>query len=109
MGLCSTENPVALLKALGDVLEDEAGKILLIEHGRGRWKWLNGLLDKTAEAHAHEFGCWWNRDLAKIVEDSGLEVVNFSTKHGGTTSWIELKKPKTNETTKSLNVTQQAT
>lgn len=100
MGLCSAEDPVTLLKALGDLVKDEEGRILLIEHGRGKWKWLNDLLDKTAESHAHEFGCWWNRDLVKIVEASGLEVVKFWSKHGGTTSWIELKKPKTVETAK---------
>jgi methyltransferase OMS1 len=97
MGLCSTEDPVALLKALGNLVKQDEGRILLIEHGRGKWKWLNSLLDKSAEAHAHKFGCWWNRDLVKIVEDSELELINFSTKHGGTTSWIELKKPKTLE------------
>ena len=95
MGLCSTEDPVALLKTLGNLVKNDEGRILLLEHGRGRWEWLNSLLDKTAEAHAHQFGCWWNRDLGKIVEDSGLEVVKFSRKHGGTTSWIELKKPRT--------------
>jgi methyltransferase OMS1 len=111
MGLCSTENPVALLKILGNLVKEDQGRILLIEHGRGKWNWLNKLLDNMAEAHAHEFGCWWNRDLVQIVEDSGLEVVNFSTKHGGTTCWIELKKskPKIADDTSSSEVTSQVT
>ncbi|KAG9239471.1 S-adenosyl-L-methionine-dependent methyltransferase [Amylocarpus encephaloides] len=93
MGLCSVDNPVALLKSLGEVVKEDEGRILLLEHGRGTWSWLNNMLDKSAEGHANAFGCWWNRDLRKIVQESGLEVVKFETRHLGTTSWIELKKP----------------
>lgn len=96
MGLCSVGDPVGLLKNLGKVVREEEGRILLLEHGRGQWEWLNGVLDRFAEAHAKEFGCWWNRDLGAIVNESGLEVVKMKTIwwHGGTTWWIELKKPK---------------
>ncbi len=58
---------------------------------------MNKVLDKTAEGHAKEFGCWWNRDMRAIVEESGLEVVKIERPkwwHFGTTWWIELKKPK---------------
>jgi methyltransferase OMS1 len=57
---------------------------------------LNGVLDRFAQGHAKEFGCWWNRDLKQIVEDSGLDVVDIHSVcwHGGTTWWIELKKSK---------------
>ncbi|KAH6678540.1 S-adenosyl-L-methionine-dependent methyltransferase [Halenospora varia] len=94
MGLCSVDDPVALLKCLGNIVKEEDGRILLLEHGRGRWQWLNNFLDKSAIGHAKDFGCWWNRDMAKIVGESGLEVVKFDTWHGGTTYWIELRKPK---------------
>ena len=94
MGLCSVDDPVRLLRCLGGVVKEEEGRILLLEHGRGRWGWLNGILDKFAEAHANEFGCWWNRDLGRIVGESGLEVVEARSWHGGTTCWFELKKPK---------------
>lgn len=97
MGLCSVKNPVALLQKLGEWIKEEDGRILLLEHGRGHWKWLNTMLDKSAKDHAQTFGCWWNRDLPKIVAESGLDVVQMNTPkwwHGGTTWWIELKKPK---------------
>lgn len=96
MGLCSVSDPVGLLKNLGEVVKEENGRILLLEHGRGKWEWLNGFLDRFAESHAKEFGCWWNRDLGKILEESDLEVVEIRRPwwHGGTTWWIELKKPK---------------
>ncbi|KAH7380877.1 S-adenosyl-L-methionine-dependent methyltransferase [Cadophora sp. MPI-SDFR-AT-0126] len=96
MGLCSVSDPVALLRNLGECVKEE-GRILLLEHGRGKWEWLNRYLDRSAEGHARLYGCWWNRDMKRIVEESGLEVVKIETPkwwHGGTTWWIELKKPK---------------
>ncbi len=97
MGLCSVGDPVGLLRNLGECVKEGEGRILLLEHGRGKCDWLNGLLDKSAEGHAKRFGCWWNRDMAAIVKESGLEVVKMEAPkwwHGGTTWWIELKKPK---------------
>lgn len=90
MGLCSTSDPVRLLKNLGESVEDD-GRILLLEHGRGTWNWLNQVLDGLAPRHAIEFGCIWNKDIGKIVEDSGLEIVKMKRKHFGTTWWIELR------------------
>ncbi|KAH7323721.1 S-adenosyl-L-methionine-dependent methyltransferase [Rhexocercosporidium sp. MPI-PUGE-AT-0058] len=96
MGLCSVSDPVALLRNLGECVKEDEGRILLLEHGRGKWEWLNKYLDRSAESHAKLYGCWWNRDMRSIVEESGLEVVKIETPkwwHGGTTWWIELKKP----------------
>lgn len=93
MGLCSTGDPVGLLKNLGQSVEKD-GRILLLEHGQGTSDWINTILDGLAPRHAAEFGCWWNRDIGKIVEESGLQVVEIKRKHFGTTWWIELKPPK---------------
>lgn len=90
MGICSTSDPVRLLKNLGDSVEDD-GRILLLEHGRGTWSWLNRILDGLAPRHALEFGCIWNKDIGKIVEDSGLEIIEMKRRHFGTTWWIELR------------------
>jgi methyltransferase OMS1 len=94
MGLCSVSDPVQLLRNLGSSIKEDEGRILLLEHGRGNWAWLNNLLDRFAEDHAREFGCWWNRDLKAIVRESGLDVVHMHSVwwHGGTTWWVELKK-----------------
>jgi methyltransferase OMS1 len=91
MGLCSTGDPVKLLQNLGEVTKPDGGRILLLEHGRSHYAWLNRVLDKTAAAHADEHGCWWNKDIGKIVEDSGLEVVKLERYDFGTTWWVELK------------------
>ncbi|KAF2871860.1 S-adenosyl-L-methionine-dependent methyltransferase [Massariosphaeria phaeospora] len=91
MGLCSTPEPVKLLQTLEAATKEEGGEILLLEHGKSHYEWLNRLLDKTAPAHANEHGCWWNKDIGQIVEESGLEVVAMKRYNLGTTWWVELK------------------
>lgn len=90
MGLCSTPEPVKLLQNI-EASTNEDGQILLLEHGKSHYGWLNDMLDKTAPAHADEHGCWWNKDIGQIVEESGLEVVNIKRYNFGTTWWLELK------------------
>lgn len=90
MGLCSTSDPVALLKNLGESVED-GGRIMLLEHGRSTSNWVNTYLDGLAARHAREFGCVWNKDIGEIVEESGLEVLKMERRHFGTTWWIELR------------------
>lgn len=94
-GLCSIADPVGLLKNLGESVEPD-GRILLLEHGKGEYEWINNILDRLAPAHADRFGCWWNKDIGKIVKDSGLEVVEIRRRHFGTTWWVVLK-PKSSE------------
>jgi methyltransferase OMS1 len=91
MGLCSTPQPAALLARLGDLADANGGRVLLLEHGRSYYGWMNALLDRTAGVHAERHGCWWNRDIGKLIEESGLEVVKVKRWHFGTTWWVELK------------------
>ncbi|KAL1958237.1 hypothetical protein VTO42DRAFT_4745 [Malbranchea cinnamomea] len=94
MGVCSHPDPVSLLKHLGQITEPERGQILLLEHGRSHYSWLNHILDNLAPAHADKHGCWWNRDIGEIVRQSGLEVVESERWHLGTT-WQFVLRPRT--------------
>ncbi|KAK8192677.1 hypothetical protein M8818_007849 [Zalaria obscura] len=93
MGLCSTPSPVQLLRNLAAHLnpENPDAKILLIEHGRSYYQWLNRILDSEASQHADQHGCWWNREIEDIVAESGLEVVSERRKQFGTVYIYELK------------------
>lgn len=111
MGICSMVDATGFLKRLGDLcrqpgekgqsiteqdlLEDEdhnkGGKILLLEHGRSHYNWLNQYLDKGAKMHADHYGCWFNKDIGQIVQDSGLEVEYVRRYHLGTTWEIVLR------------------
>ena len=81
-GLCSVQDPVSLLSTMASVLQPDTGRILLLEHGRSLWDFVNGLLDRGARAHHERFGCWWNRDIEVIVAEAarrhpGLEIVRL--------------------------------
>ncbi|KAF8460363.1 S-adenosyl-L-methionine-dependent methyltransferase [Kalaharituber pfeilii] len=89
MGLCSHHSPVRLLKNLESLCKKDGGKIILLEHGRSYYDWLNRILDYAAPSHAETWGCWWNRDIEGILKDSGLKVDKISRYHFGTTYWIE--------------------
>ena len=91
MGLCSTGDPEILLRNLGEMTNPDGGRILLLEHGKGHYAWLNSLLDAVAPVHADRHGCWWNKDIGKIVQRSGLEVVEQKRFNFGTTWWFELR------------------
>ncbi|KAI6381016.1 hypothetical protein MCOR25_001318 [Pyricularia grisea] len=98
-GLCSVSSPKRLLANMADVLKPETGRMLLLEHGRGNWGFVNNVLDKLAPSHFQRFGCWWNRDIERIVRDAasevpGLEVVSIKRPgvlQAGTTLLIELR------------------
>lgn len=92
-GLCSENDPEAVLAELQRVCKAD-GRILLLEHGRsGYFGWLNSTLDDSAPSHAEKWGCWWNKDIAALVKASGLKLEYFTTWHFGEwhgpfTSWM---------------------
>ncbi|KAK1524277.1 uncharacterized protein CCOS01_09364 [Colletotrichum costaricense] len=97
--LCSVRDPEQMVRDLASKVKPNTGKIVLVEHGRGWWGFVNGLLDKSAASHFQKYGCWWNRDIAEIVENAaqctpGLQVTRVDRPYFtqlGTTLWIELK------------------
>ncbi|ODH13057.1 hypothetical protein ACO22_07644 [Paracoccidioides brasiliensis] len=94
MGLCSHPDPVSYLIHLGTLVKPERGEILLLEHGRSHYLWVNKLLDDLAPAHADRHGCWWNRDIGEVVRRSGLEIVESKRWHLGTTWKFVLRSKK---------------
>ncbi|KAK4677082.1 hypothetical protein QC764_408420 [Podospora pseudoanserina] len=98
-GLCSVKDPQGLLVKMAGRVVPGTGRILLLEHGRGWFGWINGLLDKYAPGHFQKFGCWWNRDIEGLVKGASeelggrLEVVRMDRPwyHAGTTVVLELR------------------
>jgi methyltransferase OMS1 len=84
------ENPVQVLREAQRVCKED-GKILLLEHGRSSWNWLANYMNKNAHKHATNWGCWYNRDILKIVQEAGLDIISVKRKHFGTTYFITAK------------------
>ncbi|KAF5669876.1 Methyltransferase OMS1 mitochondrial [Fusarium circinatum] len=98
-GLCSVSDPVAVVNNLAKVVKPRSGRIILLEHGKGWYGIINGLLDRNAGKHFEKYGCWWNRDIEALVEEAvaktpGLEIVKVERPNimqMGTLVWVELK------------------
>ena len=69
------------------------GRLLLLEHGRGSWNFVNGILDGGEEAHCKKWGCKWNRPIAELVAQAGLDVESLTRWHFGTT-YVITARPK---------------
>lgn len=83
-GLCSHANPVEALQEVARACKP-GGKIMLLEHGRSSYEWLNRILDNGAGQHKKRWACNWNLDIADVVEQSGLNIESMSRWHFGTT------------------------
>ncbi|EDO14822.1 hypothetical protein Kpol_339p9 [Vanderwaltozyma polyspora DSM 70294] len=90
-GLCSHEDPVKALKNFAKLLKP-GGRIVLLEHGRGEYDFINKALDDRAEKRLETWGCRWNLDIGELLDDSGLDIVDESRTHLGTTWCIVAKK-----------------
>ncbi|KAG2453444.1 hypothetical protein HYH02_001665 [Chlamydomonas schloesseri] len=86
-GLCSHEDPVQVLKEMARVCKP-GGRILLLQHGRSHYQWLNDKLDGSAADHQRKWGCLWNRDILDIVKQAGLVVDKSTRWHFGTSYYI---------------------
>jgi methyltransferase OMS1 len=106
MGVCSTSHASALLRRLGQLCrqpgefsahvvpendDGRGGKILLLEHGKGHFDFINRFLDDGAKMHAAHYGCWWNKDIAEVIRESGLVVERMRRYNFGTTWEIVLR------------------
>lgn len=76
---------------------DKGGRILLLEHGRSHHGFINRFLDNNAKLHAHRYGCWNNKHIEQVVQDSGLEIESSSRYHFGTTYEYVLRPKKREE------------
>ncbi|CAA17784.1 Methyltransferase [Schizosaccharomyces pombe] len=86
--ICSQEKAVEQLNNYRSLLRSD-GRILLIEHGKGKYKFLNRILNAYAESHYESWGCVWNRDIEQLLEDSELTIDSCKRFNFGTTYVIE--------------------
>lgn len=91
-GICSHEDPVKALKNMERLLKP-GGRIVLLEHGRGTYNFINDILDRRSHKHSAKWGCRWNLDIGEIIDESGLQITEEKRAHLGTTWMLVCKRP----------------
>ncbi|KAL7664440.1 Methyltransferase domain-containing protein [[Candida] zeylanoides] len=91
-GLCSHEDPVLALRNMQRLLRP-GGRIVLLEHGRSTYDFINNHLDFRAEKRMQTWACRWNLDIGELIEDAGLDVTYQKRVHLGTTWMLVCKRP----------------
>ena len=82
-GLCHYRDPVSVLREVQRIVKP-TGVILLLEHGRTEYPWVNAFLDFYADRHAEKTaGCRWNRPVEEFVKESGMVIKDLRRKHFG--------------------------
>lgn len=89
-GLCSFDDPVAALRRMAQACSP-GGSVVLLEHGRSHYEFLNRFLDRNSHEHAKNWGCVWNRDILALVTEAGLDVQVSRRFHFGTTYYLKCK------------------
>ena len=91
-GLCSVTNPRTTLDEMFRVLKP-GGTLLLLEHGQSDYTPVSWWQRITASQHLHDWGCFYNRPMKFLVEDSKFIVEELDRKHAGTTVLVRATRP----------------
>lgn len=87
-GLCHLNDPVMALRQMQRIVKP-TGVILLLEHGRSKYPWVNWFLDYKGQDHTiNTHGCRWNLPMAEYVKQSDLQVKELRNMHYGTTYYV---------------------
>ena len=89
--LCTYPNPLKALQEMARVLKPE-GRIVLIEHGLARPKWLQKFQHKHAEKHFQDLCCRWDMNMDDLIAQSGLTIITSRRTFFGAIYTYTLKK-----------------
>ncbi|EMG48346.1 OMS1 Methyltransferase OMS1 [Candida maltosa Xu316] len=91
-GLCCHEDPVKALKNMAKLLKP-GGRIVLLEHGRSNWDFINNHLDFRSEKRMQTWKCRWNLDIGDLIDEAGLDIAQEKRAHFSTTWMLVVKRP----------------
>ncbi len=91
-GLCSFERPVDALREMRRCVKP-GGTVLLLEHGVSSWSAVAWWQRHRLNRHVVRWGCFWNRDILGLVEESGLLIDDVKRTQLGTLYLIRCRKP----------------
>jgi methyltransferase OMS1 len=91
-GLCCHEDPVLALQNMAKLLKP-GGRIVLLEHGRSNWGFINNHLDFRSEKRMKTWKCRWNLDIGELIDEAGLDITVEKRAHFSTTWMLVVKRP----------------
>lgn len=87
-GLCHYRDPVMILRQMQRIVKP-TGMILLLEHGRSPYPFVNWILDFFSDKHTvNTHGCRWNLPMKEYFKEARLEVRELRNLHYGTTYFV---------------------
>ena len=86
--LCTTPDPVRLLREMGRVCRSD-GRVLLLEHGLSTGPLVNGLLRRLEPGQLARYACHLTRDVAALPSQAGLRVLTQARCFFGVLALIE--------------------
>lgn len=91
-GLCAHEDPVKALQNMSKLLRP-GGRIVLLEHGRSNWDFINNHLDFRSDKRMKTWACRWNLDIGELIDDACLDITYEKRVHLGSTWLLVCKRP----------------
>jgi ubiquinone/menaquinone biosynthesis C-methylase UbiE len=88
LSTCTVPDPVLQLREMARVCRAD-GRILLIEHGRSRWRWFAWYQDHTVGSALSIVGCRWNQNPFALAQEAGLRVLDSRRTGAGVFYTIE--------------------
>jgi len=90
--LCTTPDPLQLLREMGRVCRPE-GRVLLLEHGLSTAPTVNWVLRRLAPGYLRRYACHLTRDVMTLVAQAGLRLVHAQRYVVGIFALIEARPP----------------
>ncbi|CEM18488.1 unnamed protein product [Vitrella brassicaformis CCMP3155] len=82
-GLCKAEDPIEAVREMARVVKS-GGKLLLLEHGCGSSALINTWLSLSMKQRFRKDGCFYNRPVERIVQQSGVDILQLRRRHAQT-------------------------
>lgn len=91
--LCTTPDPLQLLREMGRVCRPD-GRVLLLEHGLSAAPAVNWVLHRLAPGHLRRYACHLTRNVMALTAQTGLRVVDVQRYVFGIFAAIEAAPPR---------------
>ncbi|MDX1746037.1 MAG: methyltransferase domain-containing protein, partial [Halobacteriales archaeon] len=90
--VCTFVDPIRALAEMARVTKPQ-GRILLLEHGRSRYRPVSWMLDRVAPLSVARHGCHPNRNIVALAQAAGLIVLKVERRVAGIVQIVRARPP----------------